>query len=189
MSTDAHKKGVRILAVASGPVEGRSKTIAVGVVQREMTTEGILSTSVEVDGTDSTAKILKMLVESKFRQQVKILAFDGVALAGLNLVDAARIAKESGATVLLLTRKRPRRNALEKALREYSKAKGTNISGRLSILNYVDGLTSYKSSGFYVKSTAKMKESDETVASAFEALRLAHMIARGISSGESRGRV
>ncbi len=189
MSTGAHKKGVRILAVASGPAEGASNTIAVGVVQREKTTEGVLSTNVEVDGTDSTSRILKMLALSKFRQQVKILAFDGVALAGLNLVDATRVAKESGATVLLLTRKRPRKNALEKALREYSRENGADISGRLKILDDVDGFTGYKSSGFYVKSSARMRESDEAVAAAFEALRLAHMIARGVSSGESKGRV
>jgi endonuclease V-like protein UPF0215 family len=189
MRPDAHKKGVRVLAVASGPVEGKKRALVVGIVQRELTIEGVLSTTVEVDGTDSSYRIAEMLRKSRFRQQVKIVVFDGIALAGLNLIDPKRISKSLGVDVLIITRRKPRKRALVNALKKYSEASGKGVDGRLEVLEGSDALAGYAWAGLHVKTTAKTVEGEGLTNSAFEALRLAHIVARGVSSGESKGRV
>ena len=81
------KEGVRYIAIASGPKEKGKDSILVGVVFRNSYIEGLVSSTVKSDGTDSTDKIIRMIKHSKFRDQIRVLLFNGIALAGLNIID------------------------------------------------------------------------------------------------------
>ncbi len=112
------KRGARIAAFSSGPIKRGSgaKVLLVGVVARQGQVEGILSGRIMTDGDDSTKIMLKLVSGSRFRDQVKLIALNGVALAGLNIVDLGLL-KQRGYEYAVLTRYRQRPSLLIRAIR------------------------------------------------------------------------
>lgn len=185
--SDTLKHGVRVLAIAGGIIRTHS-ALMVGVIYRDGTLEGVLSDKITVDGTDSTATILNMLKRSKFRQQIRIIALNGVALAGFNIVDVKLLEKELKLKGIIITRKKPDRRAFEDALKKSCKANKIKPSSKLEIFRKLSDRKFVKHDEMYVQAENKSLVKAHT-AMCFEALRLAHIIASGISEGESRGRV
>ena len=181
-----------MLALASGPIYGRKRrrTLVVGVVGRAGTVEGVLSGRVTIDGDDSSATAISMFRKSRFREQIRAIALNGIAIAGLNVVDVKRIEKATHVPVLVLTRSRPNVGEFMRALSIYQRT-GVNDSERKRALieNTNRERRFVKVSGFYVQSGLKAAELKGVVPVAFELLRLAHMIAKGVSTGVSGGRV
>ncbi len=183
------KKGVRTLAVASAPVKGKRSTLAIGVVQKEYSVEGVLSTRIEVDGDDASAKIAKMLSRSRFAQQVKIIALDGAAIAGLNIVDPDYLKGRLGVHLLFITRHKPRSSALKRAIIAFGKEKGKSIAHKLKAHSELNSLYGFFFEGFYIVTDLSESHAKLVAESAISALRLAHIIARGVATGESKGRI
>ncbi len=180
------KAGARILAVACGPIRGRT-VLTVGVVGRRGAVEGVLSSRISVDGTDATRKIIGMLSGSRFSGQVRLIAVNGVALAGLNVIDVNRLERELGARVLILTRERPVTSRLVRALAAFSERSGRDVSGRIALLRGAHFVT-FMVNGVYVQSSGSVHPKS-TIGLSRELLRLARMIASGVSSGGPAGRV
>jgi endonuclease V-like protein UPF0215 family len=191
MKADAveSKKGIRILAVASGPIEKRKRALVIGVVERERIVEGILSCSVEVDGDDATRSMEDMLRSSKFRELVKIIALDGAALAGLNIVNVEELGKRLGVHLMLITRHKPGKGRLERAIKKFGKANGLDVSQKLVACGNLKSLDIFHEEGIYIMTDLEESSTRRLAPTAFEALRLAHLIARGIATGESKGRI
>ncbi len=185
------KSGLRILAVASGPIykRKRARTLLIGVVGREGTVEGVLSANITVDGDDATKSIAGMLKRSRFKEQVKIIASNGIALAGLNVIDINMLEKATGVPTLILTRSRPSPKALFEAVTKYAEASKLPVSSKLKTIKKANERKFVKVSGFYVQSALSAEDLNTLSTTAFQMLRLAHMIAKGISTGESTGRI
>ncbi len=84
-----------------------------------------------------------------------------------------------------MTRKKPHRAKLIDVIKKQDqKHKDFKIE---IIKKYFD--KPKKISGFYVCSSMQDQDIKAMLASGFEALRLAHIIARGISTGVSKGRI
>lgn len=181
------KGGIRIAAVATGPATKGKDSLVVCVIMRGGVIEGVLSTSAMTDGTDSTRKIISMIRRSRFREQVKLIALNGIAIAGLNVVDIRRAAKSLKVDFAVLTRHRPRKALLLKALKSLSEQTGTDTEERVKIVKEMAGLEFAKVGGFFVQSSAEVTENLATLV--FEALRISHLVARGVATGESKGRV
>ena len=187
------KGGVRIAAITTGPIgrgSGRrsgKSTLLVCVVGTLNGIEGILSTSVTVDGGDATEKIARMINGSRFRDQVRVLAFNGIALAGLNIIDADRLERRMTAKTLIITRHRPRPSLLMKALAALGRDTGAGIGGRAALLR-AQG-KSARIDGFYVQSHLDSTGTRRILKTAVELLRMSHLISSGVSRGESRGRM
>ncbi len=78
-----YKKGIRILAVDDGPLDKSGKgVLVVGIVGREGTIEGVLSFRVDADGSDATERLSATIQKTRFRDQIKLIALNGVTLAG-----------------------------------------------------------------------------------------------------------
>lgn len=182
------KSGARYIAIASGPIAKR-RTILVGVIFRENYIEGLLSSTIQVDGTDSTARIIRMVERSRFKDQVRMLLFNGIALAGLNLIDPSALERRLKSRVIVLTRRRQRPKELIKALREFSRLSGREVSGRIALVNGYAKNKPLKTGDIFLQSTLEAHYLKKFAPSALEALRIAHIIASGISKGESKGRV
>lgn len=190
------KSGIRIAAAASGPIKGRKSTLLVIVVYREGIVEGVLSDKIGVDSSDSSKKIISRIRRSRFKDQVKVLALNGIALAGLNVVDVHSVSKALGVEFIILTRKKPHKDLLIKAV---ERSKGESKEGTkaaiaakrdIGLINSVGMLQIKKVNGFYAQSSLDLGKSDSgLVRSAFEALRIAHLIANGVETGESKGRI
>ncbi len=183
------KSGIRIAAITTGPIgkpHRRGDVLLVCVVGGKNTVEGILSTKVQIDGTDSTGKIISMINASRFRDQIRLVALNGIALAGLNMVDAEKVCESLHVDTLVITRNKPRVSLLMKSLRSLKGGK-SGITSRVKLLK--SQRISERMDGFYVQSYAKMKPANLLLKSSIDLLRLSHLISRGITTGESKGRI
>jgi endonuclease V-like protein UPF0215 family len=183
------KSGVRILALATAPIQHRRTTLLIGIVGRDGIVEGVLSSRVSVDGTDATSKIIRMLRNTRFGEQIRVIATNGIALAGLNLIDTVKLENHTGTKFLSLTRTKPHPAKLAAALKHHSKIKGVGVEERMILLDRFRKMDQNRSSGFYVQSSLDDVGVRNIITSAVKLLRLAHIIARGVSTGESKGRI
>ncbi|MFI5412945.1 MAG: DUF99 family protein [Candidatus Micrarchaeales archaeon] len=182
------KEGIRILAIACSPLK-RKKTLLVGLVSRKDYIEGLISTYVTVDGIDSTNKIAKMLKESKFNDQVRLVVMNGIGIAGLNVLDVKKFEKLTSTKVLSITRRKPRPDELIKALKVFSSMTKTDVKERIMLVEKLNELNTFGIQEFYLQTSLSKADSKKFVLKAFELVRLAHLIASGIESGESKGRI
>ena len=188
------KRGIRIAAAASGPIRGRKRTLLVIAVYREGILEGVLSTNIGVDSSDSSKRIVSLIGRSRFKGQIKLIALNGIALAGLNIVDVNTIKKALKLNFVVLTRKKPHKklliDAIDKRKRAAEVATDKEAVRKIRIVETVGKLKIVKSAGFYIQSDLDIgKENKGLVKTTFEALRIAHIIANGIETGESKGRI
>ncbi|MCL5007444.1 MAG: DUF99 family protein [Candidatus Marsarchaeota archaeon] len=181
------KDGIRIASFCSGPVSERKRTALFCIITRKDTVEGMLSSDVEIDGFDGEKKILHTLRRSRFASQVGLIALNGVALAGLNVVDIAKLSKSAGIPAVAVTRKAPGRSMMEAAIRKH--CKGDVKAAEAKIMALRSAGTFHRVGGFYVCSSASASEIKHLVAPAAAGLRIAHMAARACSTGESAGRL
>lgn len=182
------KSGSRIAAIASGPIgRNRSKTLIVCIIGREGSIiEGVLSSTIKINGADSTNKICGMISRSRFKEQIKIVCVNGVAMAGLNVIDVKAIGRRTGANTLIITRRKPNRTKLVHAIRTFGKKENVPIKPRENILKQQAGKVE-RVDGFYVENGNLVPK--RIITTSIEMLRLAHIIARGVSTGESKGRM
>lgn len=182
------KSGVRILGVACAPAE-KKKTLLIGIVSRRGYIEGVLSSIVSVDGTDSTKTIAQMLNNSKFRDQVRLVVLNGVGVAGLNILDIWKFEKITKTKVLSITRNRPRPALLIKALKAFSKAENKDVGERIALVEKLKVIETIKAKGFYAQTLLKKEDAVKFIPEAYEIIRISHLVARGVGSGESKGRI
>lgn len=183
------KSGIRILALTTAPIQNKKNTLLVGVIGRYGVVEGVISSKITVDGSDSTQKIIRLFKGSRFREQIRLIAVNGVALAGLNLIDMRKVEKSTGTMMMSVTRTKPHPSQLEAALKRRSTSHGANPKDKLLLLEHFKELNQYRSSGFYIQTSVSEMEISNIVVESVKLLRLAHIIARGVSTGESKGRM
>ena len=182
------KSGVRILALACAPLKGRD-TLLVGIVAKNSIIEGIVSTSVQVDGTDSTKKIISLINGTRFGEQIRLVAVNGLGIAGLNILDVEKVQKKTGVKILSVTRNKPHPSELITALKTFSKLEKKDVSERLLLVGKIKELNEFKEHGFYLQTSLSKADAGKFVKQAFYFVRLAHLIASGVATGESKGRI
>jgi endonuclease V-like protein UPF0215 family len=190
------KCGVRVLGIASGVIKmsgGRhahgKRCLLVGVVRRQIVIEGILSTSVAIDGGDATSQIIKLARDTRFRDQIKLIALNGIAIAGLNIIDINELEKRLGVQTIMITRSRPHKSKLMEAVRKGIREKAQLLEKESLISEVNSRIAIRKQGGLYIQAREGSQFPDSIISEAFETLRIAHLIARGISTGESKGRI
>ncbi|MGD0729154.1 MAG: DUF99 family protein [Candidatus Micrarchaeaceae archaeon] len=186
------KSGARFIAIASGPISKKlknNKTILVGIIFRENYIEGLLSTRISVDGTDSTNQIIGMINKSRFKDQIRILLFNGIALAGLNIINPNFLEKKLKMKIILLNKRRQNAKELVNALNEFSRIHKKDASERIKIVKNYSSVKILKVRHLFFQSKLESHYLKNFSDNAFEALRIAHIVASGISSGESKGRL
>jgi endonuclease V-like protein UPF0215 family len=187
------KPYIRVLGIDDAPFRfSQKEVIVVGAVIRVPGyLEGVMKTVVQVDGMDSTSMLLEMFKTSRFKQQIRLIMLDGIALGGFNIVDVKTLNKESGIPVCTITRDKPDMDSIKMAL----KKKFTDWKPRWELMEnnkLVKMETSYKP--IYV-SCVGIKDDElrliienSTVRGALpEPIRAAHLIASAMRTGESYG--
>jgi len=181
-------RNVRVLGIDDSPKGSDGKVLVAGVVYRNGTIEGVLSAHVMFDGDDSTKKTLAMLERSRFADQVKVIMLNSIMLGGLNVVDIKRLSAGLGVPVIAVTRHKPRMEKVKKAIghvkNEKSKLKRLAAAGE-SIEFHVNGTRRFAQFAGITKEEVKLIFD----AVGLEPVRLAHIIASGIVTGESKGRL
>lgn len=181
------KQGIRILALDEGAFTKKDKKVlVVGIIGRDRIIEGMLSFNVKVDGSDATERLLNAIKKSRFIEQMKLITMNGITFGGLNIVDMERISNETKMPIIGITRTKPHKTLLIRAI---MKNKGSKE--RLKLLRKLHKRISiFRVKGYYVQAIGiNAKSVEGFVSTVMSLLRLAHIVATGVSSGESKGRI
>ncbi|WP_297069083.1 DUF99 family protein [Thermococcus sp.] len=164
------------------------KTVLVGVVMKgSQEVVGVLSRWITVDGTDATKAITDAVLESRFKD-LRVILLKGITYAGFNVVDVERLHRETGLPVIVVVRKKPNLSAMVDALRKHF----SDADERINLLRKSPPLVELIPKKLYVQVTGI----DESTAGEIvrvttktglipEPLRLAHMMASAVMTGES----
>ncbi|NJE25644.1 DUF99 family protein [Thermococcus sp. MV5] len=188
------KSQIRIVGFDDGTFSFKSKlnrgrTILVGVIMKgSQDVMGIVTRWIEVDGKDATEKMIEAIVNSRFKD-LRIIMLKGVTYAGFNVVDVVRLNKETGLPVIVVIRKKPDLQAMEKALKKHF----TDAEERISLLHKAGKIKELIPGKLYYQAIGVSHEQAEEIIRLTqknslipEPLRLAHMIASAVMSGESK---
>jgi endonuclease V-like protein UPF0215 family len=188
------KRQVRILGIDDSPFTFQSETaLVVGVVARlPMYIEGIMRTEIRVDGSDANDAVIAMVCRSRYREQLRLILFDGVAVGGFNVIDIHRIHRETGIPAATVTREMPDFDRMEAAL----KAHFPDWQERLKIIKRDPMFTIgprrrslYATMSGTDAETLELMLAECTVQGRLpEPLRIAHLISSAMVRGESHGR-
>ncbi|MCX8158246.1 MAG: DUF99 family protein [Candidatus Diapherotrites archaeon] len=185
---DIVKKATRVIAFDDGFFSRDSyNVLLVGVVYRiDGLIEGVLSGYIKKDGLDVTEKIIDLIKNSRFYDQISAIMLSGINFAGFNIADIKRIYNELNLPVLVIIKKKPNFTKIFSALKKFP---DFNLRRRL----FKNAGKIYLLNGFYFQVVGTTKEKatillKRTIINSRlpEPIRLSHIIASGISSGESK---
>jgi uncharacterized protein len=161
----------------------------VGAVCARTRLDGVLSGKVRRDGVNATDTLIELVARSKFRGHVRAVMLQGIALAGFNVVDLRRLSAALGVPVVVMVRRAPRMHLVEQALLQRTpggarKWKLIQSAGPMEQL----GAIWVHRVGIERGDTAALLAATTLHGNVPEPLRLAHLIAGGVTTGQSRGR-
>jgi len=184
------KSEIRILGIDDGPFDKfkDKKILVVGVVLRgNSSLVGILSTKVDVDGWNSTSKLIKMINKCKFKLQLRCIMLDGIAFGGFNVIDIDALYRKIKIPVMVVIRRKPNFRKIEKTLKKIGMKEKFNLMKKAGKVRKI-GKIYVQLKGIDVKKAEGILGIACKNSYLPEAVRMAHIIAAGIVKGESKGR-
>ena len=185
------KPEIRILGVDDGAFIPRMKSLVlvVGVVFRGgYWLDGIMHTRIKIDGFDATSKIASMIINSPHWKQLRVIMLNGITFAGFNVVDIKKLYSKTKLPVIAVTREKPDFAEIRKALTHLPKSE-QRWKAILDADAFFEVSTRSKSEKIYVQVCGILEEDarkilklTSTRSNIPEALRVAHLIASGVSS-------
>lgn len=169
--------------------EHRGDVSIIGAVCSRTRLDGVLRGRVRRDGANATARIAALVSESSFAQHLQAVLLQGIAVAGFNVVDVHRLAELVSRPVLVVARRRPDLEAIRRALGRT----GPGWERKWRLIERAGAMEPVR--GVWVQRVGLDRHSAEQLLAATtlhgklpEPLRLAHLIAGGVTTGHSRGR-
>jgi hypothetical protein len=191
------KKQIRIVAWDDGPFKfDMEECILVGVIFRGGEfLDGVLRTTIRVDGLDATEKIAEAIKRSKFKD-LRVIMLDGITFGGFNMVDIKELFSETNLPIIVVNRKKPNIEKFIKALKKFNdfekRYRIFKNAGKIYSLNVK---SHFREGKIYFQFFGLEREDAEKIINITiknsiipEPLRVAHLIATGIVLGESIGR-
>lgn len=184
------RKEIRVMGIDDSPFDKSKKgnCLVVGTVFRGGSVlDGLVSTIVKIDGRNSTRKIAAMINKSKFKTHLHCIFLDGIAVAGFNVIDLEKLSKLTGIPVIVIIRSYPDYKKIFSALKKIKQEKKTKLIQKIH--------KPIKINQIYCQLVSINKERAKKILDITctrshipEPLRIAHIIAGGIATGESKGR-
>jgi endonuclease V-like protein UPF0215 family len=184
------KPEIRVLGVDDGVFIPRIEGLVpvVGVVFRGgYWLDGVMHTKVAVDGFDATDKITSMITESPHYKQLRVIMLNGITFAGFNVVDIKELNAETSLPVMAVTREKPDLVKIREALNHLPRSE-ERWSAVLNAGGISEATTRHEKekiyvqvAGIYDEDARKILRLTSTRSNIPEALRVAHLIASGIS--------
>ena len=185
------KPEIRVLGVDDGKFVPHTNTqvLVVGVVFRGgYWLEGLMRTTISVDGLDATDNIASMINSSSHCKQLQVIMLNGITFAGFNVVDIKMLNKATGIPVVTVTREKPDLDKIHVALKNLPAGelrwRIINEAGAPSELE-----TRNSGAKIYVQTAGIRKDDAERIirftstrSSIPEPLRVAHIIASGLGA-------
>lgn len=167
----------------------RGDVLVVGTVYSGLRLEGVLTGKVRRDGVNSTSVLMRLVAQSRYRGHIQVVMLQGIAFAGFNVIDARRLQQHLGIPVVAITRRKPDLKAIRQALLR-------NVSGGKRKWALIEQLGPMERvADVYAQRIGLSLEEVDALVRRYaihstlpEPLRIAHLIAGGIATGESRHR-
>src|SRR5690242_6973868 len=164
---------------------GGARVLLVGAVCARTRLDGVISGKVRKDGTDATARVAELVRGSQFDGHVRAVLLNGIAFGGFNVVDIHALAEALERPVLVVARRPPRLALIREAL---ARLPGGDRKWRL--IEQAGPME--RARGVLVQRVGlSLREAEDLLAATTlhgnlpEPLRLAHLIAGGITTGKS----
>jgi endonuclease V-like protein UPF0215 family len=180
-----------VLGIDDGPFEKRDVRPApiVGVMMEGCDlVEAVAITEFPIDGEGATEFLGDWVAGLRLHPSLQALVLGGVTIAGLGIVDVEALSERLRTPVLVVNRRDPARARVGEAL------VAAGLSARLPILERTPPAFPI-ARGLWLACAGASPAEGEAIARAClrksqvpEPLRLAHLVARALVRGESRGR-
>jgi endonuclease V-like protein UPF0215 family len=169
--------------------EHRGDVRVVGAVCCRTRLDGVLSGRVRRDGANATDTLIELVAGSKFNEHIRAVLLQGIALAGFNVVDIHRLSEELDIPVVVTVRRHPRLAMVKDALfdRTPGAARKWSLVEKAGPLEQIDAMWVQRI-GLTREETVALLRATTLHGNVPEPLRLAHLIAGGVTTGQSRGR-
>ncbi len=180
-----------VLGIDDGPFRkhvGGSAPVAGVMTEGADLVEAVALTRFPVDGDAATQFLAEWVGGLRCWAGLQAVVLGGITLAGLGVVEIAPLAKRLGVPVLVVNRRDPADHRLEQALR------AAGLEDRIPAVAGTPPARALAPGLFVSWAGADEARAAELVAASRrksalpEPLRLAHLIARAVATGESRGR-
>ena len=165
----------------------RGQVALVGTVCSGTRLDIVVRGFVDQDGSNAT-EVMAQLVREKKLVHVRGVLMQGITVAGFNVVDINALAEELALPVLVVMRRKPK---MQKFLEALDKVKHAAL--KLEVLRKAGPIEAC--AGLWVhRAGLSLEEAQEVIERTTlhgaipEPLRLAHLIAGGVTRGVSRGR-
>ena len=187
------KPEIRVLGIDDGVFVPHTKGLAdvVGVVYRGgYWLDGVMRTEVEIDGMDATEKIASMITASTHYDQLRVIMLNGVTFGGFNVVDMKKLFERVRLPIITVTRERPLFKEIRKAIRNLPESKkrleAIVDAGKIIEVHTHDAEQAVYMQivGIPAKDAEKIVKSTSTRSNIPEALRVAHIIASGLTKSK-----
>jgi endonuclease V-like protein UPF0215 family len=184
------KPEIRVLGVDDGMFVPRTKGTAdvVGVVYRGgYWFEGIMRTKITIDGLNATEKIAAMIKGSPFYEELRVVILDGVTFAGFNVVDISELSRRVELPVISVVREKPDLKEIKSALKHLPdfevRWQAMKNAGKLFMVETRKGENPVymHTAGILREDAEKVMRATSTRSLIPEALRVAHIIASGLT--------
>ena len=166
------------------------EAILVGVLMEGARVEGVVSSFISVDGMDVTEKMAS-LVRGRFYPQIRAVFTSAKTFAGFNILNLDEFYDLTGVPVISVYRWPPKVEEMLRLCERFpdgeARKKAVLSGGEVHSLE-TRGKIYFQSAGVDPRDAAKLIKAYSIHSALPEPVRLAHIIASGVSRGESKGR-
>ena len=189
------KPEIRVLGIDDGGFVPRTKGTVdvVGVVYRGgYWFEGVMRAEITIDGLDATEKIAAMIESSPYYRELRIVVLDGVTFAGFNVVDISKLSRRVELPVISVARKKPDLEEIRSALKNLPDFKirwrAMENAGKIFEVETRKGENPVYMhiAGILREDAEKIMKKTSTRSLIPEALRVAHIIASGLTRSREK---
>jgi endonuclease V-like protein UPF0215 family len=187
-----HMARPHLLGIDDGPFEkGQCERVPIVGVMMEGgdLVEAVARTEFAVDGPGVTEFLIEWISGLRLRPSLQGIVLGGITIAGLAVIDIEELSRALGVPSLVVNRRDPGNHRLPEAL------DSAGLPERKEIVNRTPPAFEAQTGLWVAHASIERDDAEELVRAALrksklpEPLRVAHLIARALVRGESRGRV
>ena len=189
------KPEIRVLGIDDGAFVPRTKGTVdvVGIVYRGgCWFEGVMRAEITIDGLDATEKMVAMITGSPFYGEIRVVVLDGVTFAGFNVVDISELSRRVDLPVISVVREKPDLEEIRSALKNLPdfevRWRAMENAGKLFEVETRRGENPVYMhlAGILLDDAKKIMKKTSTRSLIPEALRVAHVIASGLTRSKEK---
>ena len=188
------KQQIRLLGIDDSPFTFTEMyATVIGVIMRGGSyIECVLRSQVSVDGTNATSICKELVENTRHRKQLRAMMLDGIALGGFNVVNIQELYSATNLPIITITRDNPDFEKIEKALRknfeDWKDRLNLMKKGELHKIETSHNPIYVKCAGISLAETKEIIKLSTIRGVIPEPIRVAHLIASGVTRGESYGK-